>query len=155
MFHLCRGWGKKNQGPQGSPAHDRAKKQIDRVTMQMIKQMRSWTTKVVIYNWLVVWNMWYFSIYWEYSSQLTFIFFKGVGFNHQPVVIYKYISRLSRTKRSLKIKRCRIGAAQDQENQEKPWGLSFFVVLPSGKQPYNYGKSPFLLGKLTINSHFQ
>ena len=28
-------------------------------------------------------------------------------------------------------------------------------VLPSGKQPHNYGKSPFLMGKLTINGHFQ
>ena len=27
--------------------------------------------------------------------------------------------------------------------------------LPSGKQPHNYGKSPFLMGKLTINGHFQ
>ena len=29
--------------------------------------------------WLVVWNMCYFSIHWEESSQLTFIFFRGVG----------------------------------------------------------------------------
>ena len=29
--------------------------------------------------WLVVGNMFYFSIYWESSSQLTFIFFRGVG----------------------------------------------------------------------------
>ena len=28
------------------------------------------------HNWLVVWNI--FSIYWEESSQLTFIFFRGV-----------------------------------------------------------------------------
>jgi hypothetical protein len=27
--------------------------------------------------------------------------------------------------------------------------------LPSGKQPHNYGKSPFLMGKSTINCHFQ
>jgi len=27
--------------------------------------------------------------------------------------------------------------------------------VPSGKQPHNYGKSPFLMGKLTINGHFQ
>ena len=32
-------------------------------------------------NWLVVWNMFYISIYWEQSSQLTFTesFFRGVG----------------------------------------------------------------------------
>ena len=29
--------------------------------------------------WLVVWNIFVFSIYWEESSQLTFIFFRGVG----------------------------------------------------------------------------
>jgi hypothetical protein len=27
--------------------------------------------------------------------------------------------------------------------------------VPSGKHTKNYGKSPFLLGKLTINGHFQ
>ena len=28
-------------------------------------------------------------------------------------------------------------------------------LLPSGKRLHNYGKSPFLMGKLTINGHFQ
>ena len=28
--------------------------------------------------WLVVWNIFYFPIYWEESSQLTFIFFRGL-----------------------------------------------------------------------------
>jgi hypothetical protein len=27
--------------------------------------------------------------------------------------------------------------------------------IPSGKQPHNYGKSPFSMGKSTINGHFQ
>jgi hypothetical protein len=27
--------------------------------------------------------------------------------------------------------------------------------LPSGKRLHNYGKSPFLMGKLTINGHVQ
>jgi hypothetical protein len=27
--------------------------------------------------------------------------------------------------------------------------------LPSGKRLHNYGKSPFLMAKLTINHHFQ
>ena len=27
--------------------------------------------------------------------------------------------------------------------------------IPSGKRLHNYGKSPFLMGKLTINSHVQ
>jgi len=35
--------------------------------------------------WLVVWYMFYFFIYWESSSQLTFIFFRGVG---QPPTSY-------------------------------------------------------------------
>jgi hypothetical protein len=38
--------------------------------------------------------------------------------------------------------------------------LTFFYVfkigeLPAGKQPHNYGTSPFLMGKSTINGHFQ
>ena len=40
-------------------------------------------------NWLVVWNIFYFPIYWESSSQLTNIFQRGS--NHQPDVhIPKY-----------------------------------------------------------------
>ena len=35
--------------------------------------------------WLVVWNMYYFSIFWEESSQLTNIFQRGS--NHQPVIV--------------------------------------------------------------------
>ena len=35
-----------------------------------------------IYGWLVVWNIFYFCIYWEQSSQLTNIFQRGS--NHQP-----------------------------------------------------------------------
>ena len=27
--------------------------------------------------------------------------------------------------------------------------------IPSGKRLHNYGKSPFFMGKLTINGHFQ
>ena len=34
------------------------------------------------WNWLVVWNIFYFPIYWESSSQLTNIFQRG--WNHQP-----------------------------------------------------------------------
>jgi len=30
-----------------------------------------------------------------------------------------------------------------------------FSIVPSGKQPHNYGKSPFFMGKFTINGHFQ
>ena len=30
-----------------------------------------------------------------------------------------------------------------------------FRIIPSGKRSKNYGKSPFLLGKSTINGHFQ
>ena len=29
------------------------------------------------------------------------------------------------------------------------------TLIPSGKLLHNYGKSPFLMGKLTINGHFQ
>ena len=30
-----------------------------------------------------------------------------------------------------------------------------FQNIPSGKRLHNYGKSPCLMGKLTINGHFQ
>jgi hypothetical protein len=29
------------------------------------------------------------------------------------------------------------------------------VIIPSGKHTHNYGKSPFSMGKSTINGHFQ
>ena len=37
----------------------------------------------VMLSWLVVWNTFYFPIYWEWSSQLTNIFQRG--WNHQPL----------------------------------------------------------------------
>ena len=40
--------------------------------------------------WFVVWNIFYFSIYWEQSSDLTFIFFRGVG---QPPTSFIQTSR--------------------------------------------------------------
>ena len=46
----------------------------------------NWQTHMAI--WLVVWNIFYFSIYWKSSSQLTFIFFRGVG---QPPASYKVV----------------------------------------------------------------
>jgi len=30
-----------------------------------------------------------------------------------------------------------------------------WIMIPSGKRLHNYGKSPFLIGKLTINGHVQ
>ena len=58
-----------------------------------------------MYTWLVVWNMFYFSIYWEESSQLTNIFQRG--WNHQPdtilhKVVYWRIARVAAHKRSCK-----------------------------------------------------
>ena len=39
--------------------------------------------------WLVVWNMFMLGfIYWEYSSQLTFIFFRGFETTNQYIYIY-------------------------------------------------------------------
>ena len=40
--------------------------------------------------WLVVWNMFYFPIYWEYSSQLTNIFQRGS--NHQPACLDDFLT---------------------------------------------------------------
>ena len=49
------------------------------------RQLVSWTYGFG-WTWLVLTGTWldYFSIYWGESSQLTFIFFRGVGWNHQP-----------------------------------------------------------------------
>jgi len=55
---------------------------------------------------------------------------------------------------------CPVGCAAHQlpwkhgERVSAGWGLNF-VDLPSGKHTKNYGKSPFLMGKSTINGHFQ
>ena len=38
---------------------------------------------------------------------------------------------------------------------ENPKQKCMIWGLPSGKHTKNYGKSPFLLGKSTINRHFQ
>ena len=40
-------------------------------------------TRQYMTHWLVLWNMFYFPVYWEESSQLTFIFFRGVGTTNQ------------------------------------------------------------------------
>jgi hypothetical protein len=37
--------------------------------------------------WLVVWNIVHFSIYWECSSQLTFIFFRGIETTNQFSIV--------------------------------------------------------------------
>ena len=51
-------------------------------------EIRNWqwkiTAKLGMRYWLVVWNMFYFSI-WEESSQLTFIFFRGVETTNQAM----------------------------------------------------------------------
>ena len=50
------------------------------------------TVYIYIYIWLVVWNMCYFSIYWEQYPNLTNIFQRG--WNHQPDIywpVYIYI----------------------------------------------------------------
>ena len=47
-----------------------------------------WARTICIYIWLVVWNIFYFPIYWEQSSQSTNIFQRGS--NHQPDM-YLYV----------------------------------------------------------------
>ena len=44
-------------------------------------------------SWLVVWNMFYVSIYWEFHhpNWRTPSFFRGVGWNHQPDICTVYI----------------------------------------------------------------
>ena len=57
----------------------RSKKQFARKTV-------TWIIMNLGSIWLVVWNIFYFPIYWEISSQLTNIFQRGS--NHQPVSKY-------------------------------------------------------------------
>ena len=40
----------------------------------------------------------------------------------------------------------------EQAERWKSLRLKMFVVLPSGKRLHNYGTSPFLMGKSTINT---
>jgi hypothetical protein len=43
-----------------------------------------------------------------------------------------------------------------RELNENPWDLdASYMMLPSGKHTKNDGKSPFLVGKSTINGKFQ
>ena len=68
---------------------------------------------------LVVWNICYFPIYWEYSSQLTNIFQRGS--NHQPESIFS------------------------RESMENPWVrvccvcfLGFFLGSDESRRPRNH-----------------
>jgi hypothetical protein len=60
--------------------------QIDQVWNIWDPQM--YTNPYIYIYWLVVWNIFYFPIYWEESFHLTFIFFRGVG---QPPTRYIHI----------------------------------------------------------------
>ena len=51
-------------------------KNMEKTTTQ--RESMYWTNKKRDI-WLLVWTIFYFPIYWEESSQLTFIFFRGVG----------------------------------------------------------------------------
>jgi hypothetical protein len=56
-------------------------------------------------------------------------------------------------------------AVEKVENDENPWdgmdGMGWPIFsgpsldIPSGKHTKSYGQSPFLMGKSTINGHFQ
>ena len=76
------------------------------------------------------------------STQLTFIFFRGVWLNHQPAVyiyIYSYIHILMRIARTISRFKSPLGWAE----------RSFFhwlVDVASGKCLNNHGKSPFYNG---------
>ena len=45
-------------------------------------------------NWLVVWNIFYFSIYWEQSSQLTNSYFSEGWVYHQKVIDWPRVNPL-------------------------------------------------------------
>ena len=57
---------------------------------------------VEVHHWLVVWNIFYFSIYWESSSQLTVIFFRGVETTNQ-INSMKIIKKCARKNRFLEL----------------------------------------------------
>ena len=43
----------------------------------------------------------------------------------------------------------------DPWREKKTYGVAGKSMIPSGKRLQNYGKSPFLMGKSTINGHVQ
>ena len=43
----------------------------------------------------------------------------------------------------------------EQKPGSKTEPKNHFVEIPSGKRLHNYGKSPFSMGKSTMNGHFQ
>ena len=45
--------------------------------------------------------------------------------------------------------------AKTESIQQFKLPVMFLTFLPCGKRLHNYGKSPFLMGKTTINGHFQ
>ena len=47
-----------------------------------------------------------------------------------------------------------VQVSKDFGGIQPSWILGWHLVLPSGKQPHNYGKSPFLIGKTSINGPF-
>ena len=75
---------------------------------------------IYIHIWLVIWNIFDFPIYWEYSSQLTNIFQRG--WNHQPdvyiyiyIYIYTYINNKDMTSLSLGSNTFRAGPRSARE----------------------------------------
>ena len=54
-------------------------------TMALVQKVIGYITILSFYLVGGDWNIFYFSIYWEWSSQLTHIFQRG--WNHQPVII--------------------------------------------------------------------
>ena len=110
---------------------------------------------------LVVWNIFYFSI-WESWSQLTFIFFRGVGLNHQAALKKTgstWIQPLSGDPwwphwQDLgidgKIEAGLDGESFDCEMEElRPKTAGW--TTRNGKHTKNYGKLPFSMGKSTIS----
>ena len=94
--------------------------------------------------WLVVWNIFYFSIYWEYSSQLTNIVQKG--WNHQPVVDIPS-SRINRILRC-----CPEYGGYNHQNDQKFGRYLHIVVMLAG-----HGGSTMRLSYFQTNprSHWQ
>ena len=81
----CQGLRRRPQLRDGQWSHGRGMRETLKVSCDVKAEQPD---SNLMWNniWLVVWNIFHFSIYWEEYSQLTFIFFRGVA-QHQPDMV--------------------------------------------------------------------
>jgi hypothetical protein len=74
------------------------------------------------------------------------------------VAIIKFVGPKQRNMASWESPKPAMEGLVRENHRTKSWKSSFPCLIggyiPSGKRLHNYGKSPFLMGKLTINGDF-